>query len=179
MQLTIAILPREDQLAFNQRRWDEVCADPHLRLLDGKFETDHHGKVLFMPPATVSHNDFANEICFLLKELLGGKLRTECPVNTIAGVKVPDVVWFSAERHARSRGLPAHAIAPEICVEVRSPSNTVRELDEKRAWFFDAGAEEVWRCDEDGRMQFFLKGHPTHDAETSQLCPDFPGFVTI
>ncbi|MGF1451948.1 MAG: hypothetical protein ACFB21_07745 [Opitutales bacterium] len=70
--------------------------------------------------------------------------------------------------------MPAHAVAPEICVEGVSPSNTQRKLDEEREWYFDAGAEEVWRCSEGGQMSFFLKAAPKVDAGASMRCPDFP-----
>ena len=34
--------------------------------------------------------------------------------------------------------------APEICIEVVSPSNSVKELSEKTDAYLAAGAEEVW-----------------------------------
>jgi Uma2 family endonuclease len=34
--------------------------------------------------------------------------------------------------------------APEICVEVVSPANSVKELREKTDAYLAAGAEEVW-----------------------------------
>jgi Uma2 family endonuclease len=34
--------------------------------------------------------------------------------------------------------------APEICIEVVSPSNSVKELEEKKSAYLAAGAEEVW-----------------------------------
>lgn len=46
----------------------------------------------------------------------------------------------------------------------------------KMQLYFAQGAQEVWLCDDQGQMQFFL-----HDGEgptgQSRLCPDFP--VTI
>ena len=179
MRLTIELPPREEQLAFNQERWAAWCANPELTHLDGKFETDHNGNLFYMPPLPVNHNKFASRIMRLLDRCLGDFPSMECPVNTIAGIKVPDVVWFSPERWERSTGLPAHSVAPEICVEVVSPGNTVRELDEKRDWFFDAGADEVWRCEQDGQMQFFLKESPKANADASRLCPHFPGLVEL
>jgi Uma2 family endonuclease len=35
-------------------------------------------------------------------------------------------------------------VAPEICIEVVSPSNSVKELQEKREAYLASGAEEVW-----------------------------------
>jgi Uma2 family endonuclease len=34
--------------------------------------------------------------------------------------------------------------APELCIEVVSPSNSRKELQEKTEAFFAAGAKEVW-----------------------------------
>ena len=62
--------------------------------------------------------------------------------------------------------------APEICIEILSPSNTPAEINEKRALYFDAGAAEVWICNLDGSMSFLLG--PDHQAPTSALCPEFP-----
>jgi hypothetical protein len=65
----------------------------------------------------------------------------------------------------------------EICVEVLSPGNTRGEMDEKRELLFEAGAEEMWICDEKGRMFFFMKHAPAEAAGKSILCPDFPDRV--
>jgi Uma2 family endonuclease len=34
--------------------------------------------------------------------------------------------------------------APELCIEVVSPSNSTKELREKTDAYLDAGAQEVW-----------------------------------
>jgi hypothetical protein len=47
-------------------------------------------------------------------------------------------------------------LAPEICVEVLSPSNSAAEINEKLALYFDAGATEVWICNLDGPCPFLL-----------------------
>jgi Uma2 family endonuclease len=64
--------------------------------------------------------------------------------------------------------------AGEICVEVISPSNTKAEMEEKMALYFDAGAVEVWFCDENGKMRFVGKDG---SLERSLLCPDFPVLI--
>ena len=62
-------------------------------------------------------------------------------------------------------------MAPALCVEVASESNTDRELIEKRALYFEAGAQEVWFCDLMGNMSFF---DPAGPRERSAMCPEFP-----
>ncbi len=46
-------------------------------------------------------------------------------------------------------------IAPEICIEVFSRTNTVYEIETKKALYFQCGAIEVWICDSQGQLQFF------------------------
>lgn len=57
--------------------------------------------------------------------------------------------------------------------EICSPSNTRSELDEKKRLYFAAGAKEVWFCERDGAMRFFLDSESGAVAQ-SALLPDFP-----
>jgi Uma2 family endonuclease len=68
--------------------------------------------------------------------------------------------------------------APEICVEVLSPSNTRVEIREKTALYFDAGAKEVWLCSDSGAMTFLRAGE-TQPMPASQICPDFPRQIEL
>jgi Uma2 family endonuclease len=68
--------------------------------------------------------------------------------------------------------------APEICVEVLSPSNTVKEIEEKTVLYFEAGASEVWICDEGGSIRFHFRTPPTIRPR-SELCPRFPHVVEV
>jgi hypothetical protein len=68
--------------------------------------------------------------------------------------------------------------APEICVEVLSPSNTEAEVREKTALYFDAGAREVWHCTSSGAMKFFRLGK-AQPARISHLCPKFPAKIEL
>ena len=61
-------------------------------------------------------------------------------------------------------------LAPEICVEVMSPRNSMAEMQEKRALYLEAGAEEVWIVEEDGTVRFYAD----EERDTSHLAPDFP-----
>lgn len=104
-----------------------------------------------------------------------GEVVAECPISTEDGVKVADVVWLSKERSAATEGQACLEIAPEICVEVISPSNTEAEMREKTALYFAAGADEVWRCEADGRMRYFVS--PETEEPLSSVCPDFPARI--
>ncbi len=62
-------------------------------------------------------------------------------------------------------------IAPEICIEVQSRSNSPAEMIEKRALCLEAGAQEVWVCNEAGELRFF---DVSGELDRSILVPDFP-----
>lgn len=156
--------------------WEEVCADPDLQHLRYKIETNELGQIVMSPPPSFFHQQYEGDIAHLLRTLLsGGKAIQECPVQTPGGTKVADVAWISdARRRQQQRQAPRRAaltIAPEICVEVVSPSNTAEELLGKRDLYFGVGALEFWLCDETGEMSFF-----NHEGslERSALCPGFP-----
>src|SRR5438093_487229 len=97
------------------------------------------------------------------------------PVETADGVKGADVVWLSPARHPGRERYTVMKVAPEICVEIFSPSNSSAEMEERRRLFFECRAEEVWQCD-DGRMQFFASQGP---IAASQLCPAFPNELKV
>ena len=67
--------------------------------------------------------------------------------------------------------------APEICVEVLSPSNTPEEMSEKIALYFESGAREVWIC-EQGTLQFHFSVTP-QVRQSSEMCPDFPPHINV
>ena len=68
--------------------------------------------------------------------------------------------------------------APEICVEVKSPSNTEAEIQEKISLYFDAGAKEVWICGATGAMSFYTPNSPK-PLRSSPMCPEFPRQVKL
>jgi Uma2 family endonuclease len=94
-------------------------------------------------------------LTFLLRTQLGGKIFTELPVQTEKGVKVPDIAWGTKEYYQQHKNDIAATSAPEICVEVMSPSNSKREMKAKVNLYLKAGAIEVWIVNEQGQIQFF------------------------
>lgn len=171
------IPPITDQTAFNLQRWAKLCADPFYASLDHRIETDSHGQIIMSPPPAFDHSDRQGEVLELLLRYAppGGKARPEAPVSTSGGVKAVDVIWISHERLGRSVKNDLLTMAPEICVEILSPSNTRAEIDEKRRLYFESDASEVWICGLDRSMRFFFADDPEGDVHVrSRLCPDFP-----
>jgi Uma2 family endonuclease len=177
--LTLELPPLRRQTAFNLRKWGELCAHAELAKFEGRIETDRHGHIIMTPPAEATHGESQFEIGYLLRTLLPrGRVITECPISTADGVKVADAAWASPER-VKGRGEhPCYIRAPEICIEVISPSNTKLEIQEKMALYFTAGASEVWTCSRNGTMSFFTRGS-TGPMRSSIICPPFPKQIRL
>jgi Uma2 family endonuclease len=171
--ITIQLPDLKSQTTFNLARWSELVTDPELARLSNRIETDRHGHIIMSPPPAARDSRRQARIASLLERLLTrGTPFTECAISTADGVKVTDVAWLAQERPEVKEDPVLFTRAPEICVEILSPSNTPSEIDEKRALYFDAGAAEVWICDLDGSMTFFVG--PGRKQSTSLLCPAFP-----
>lgn len=177
MRFTVDLPTRESQMELNRRRWSQVIADQGLSELPYRIETNEFGQLLMTPPASGEHSSLQGRITILLDRFLGGHSLPECPVSTIAGVKAIDVGWYSVDRYAQVKEQIAFERAPEICVEVLSPSNSDAEMRTKRALYFEAGAEEVWICGTDGVMLFFHSSDPTTPCNSSGRCPSFPASI--
>ena len=156
--------------------WEELCADPSLQDLPYRIELNALNQIV-MSPLFFRHGRYQYKLCALLSQhLQDGEPSVECAVMTADNVKVPDVIWASREfirQHADALALPA---APEICVEVLSPTNRTDEIEGKRALYFRSGAREVWICGLEGEMEFYAaEGR----LDRSRLCPEFPGRVEL
>jgi Uma2 family endonuclease len=173
MQTKIELQPRHEQ---HLARWEELQALPELAKLPFKIETDRLGRILMSPPPFFSHARYAARIIELLHDHLpAGKAFPETPIVTTDGVKVTDAAWFSASyaHELEGQNPPALERAPEICVEVLSPSNTAEEMAEKCALYFEAGAQEVWLCGLHGKIAFYT---PDLSAQ-SAICSEFPSQI--
>ncbi len=178
--LTLELPAHKTQTAFNLRRWAELLADRELRKFEGRIETDRHGHIIMSRPPAPAHGSFQARIASLLERHLStGRVLTECPISTADGVKAADVAWASPERIEELGEQVCFSRAPEICVEVISPSNTQAEIDEEMALYLDAGAREVWLCAESGAMTFFGSARSRQPMRASQLCPPFPKQVQL
>ena len=181
--LTIALPPREDQTAFNLRRWTELCSDTELARalakIEGRVESDRHGRVILSPVSSFTHGSLQSRIAGLLGDgLPNRRIVIACPISTADGVRAADVAWISRARLAKIGENVCLTKAPEICVEVLSPDNTRLEMRDKKALYFAAGAREVWFCDGKGKMTFF-RGATSAGERASTFCPQFPGLVQV
>ncbi len=154
--------------------WSEVIENEILQNLPFKIELNEWGHVV-MSPASNVHGAVQIAIGALLIQLkLEGKVFSECSVKTLKGVKVADVAWASAAFLAKNEMKTPFDVAPELCAEVVSPSNSEAEMVQKRDLYFSRGAKEVWTCTLEGEVSFF---NHYGKVERSDLFPDFPSVL--
>ena len=124
--------------------WLDVIENPLLQNLPFKIELNKFGKLL-MSPASNDHGRVQSRLAaMLLNKLPKGEVITECSIQTSDGVKVADVAWLSDVFVAEFGFVTPYPRAPEICVEIVSPSNSKIEIQEKIQLYLAKGAQEVW-----------------------------------
>lgn len=84
-------------------------------------------------------------------------------------------MWSGVRRISfASTVLPRPPRAPELCVEIVSPSNSRQEMAEKIALYLDAGAGEVWIVFEDGQIEIHdAGGRREHSAFLDPILLEF------
>ncbi|MEM1296336.1 MAG: Uma2 family endonuclease [Verrucomicrobiota bacterium] len=154
--------------------WREVCEKPELKDLPYRIELNELGQIV-MSPASNEHSFRQSK---LIREMLrcatGGEVLPECSINTEDGTKVADVVWFSDEFLAEHGLATPFPNAPEVCVEILSPSNSEKEMERKRQLYFDRGAREVWLCEAGGKLRFYANSGL---VDCSEIFADFPDAI--
>ncbi|KJV05308.1 Uma2 family endonuclease [Methylocucumis oryzae] len=135
--------------------WSEVITSPYFKDLPFKIELNRYGKVE-MTPASNKHGRMQTYIAALLeRKLKKGQAITECSVQTEHGVKVADVAWCS-DAFIRQYGYETpYSHAPDICIEIVSPSNSKEEMRNKVGYYLQAGASEVWVVWENGIVEYY------------------------
>lgn len=130
-----------------------------------------------MSPHKNRHAFLQEQVQDLLDEYAPkGRHPPEFAIATPEGLKAPNSVWMSPERRRDMENTDDPTmLAPEICVEVLSSSNTDEEVKEKRVLYRDAGADEVWVVDEDEQNRFY----GDEEMEHSRIAPDFPTEVRV
>jgi Uma2 family endonuclease len=113
----------------------------------------HHGELVKVAEPEIAHVNAQWQLRELLQRLAGdtGRVHTETPFRPAPEYECwrADVsfVWID-----RWNGINRWLIgAPDLVIEVRSPSNTDAELDEKERVCLANGAREFWLVDTVGR----------------------------
>lgn len=138
-------------------QWSEVVDNPYLENLPFKIELNRYGKIE-MTPASNKQGRLQLKLGALLdRKLKKGEALIECSIQTTEGVKVADVAWGSKAFIKQHGYATPYIQAPEICVEIISPSNSKEEMQIKIQLYLAAGAEEVWIVTEDDSIDYYGK----------------------
>ncbi|KOR31833.1 hypothetical protein TI05_11130 [Achromatium sp. WMS3] len=154
--------------------WKQICIDPLLKNLPYKIELNQWGQIV-MSPANVWHVMTQDHISDLLKSFLDtGRVLQEFPMSTTENVKAPDVVWISDELLDQVKNKTSSHIAPALCIEIMSPGNTKKQLLHKKDLYLAAGAQEVWICKRNSKIEFYDK---SGILRKSKIIPKFPAQI--
>ena len=88
-------------------------------------------------------------------------------------MKVPDVVWCSADFFQQYGLMTPYPVAPELCIEVLSPSNSAQEMAEKTRLYLAQGAHEVWLVYPDTSVAFYSKRGKRQHSRWVKVLPPF------
>ena len=136
-------------------RWSEVIDNPLLQNLPFKIELNRFGNIL-MSPTSNQHGRMQMKIGNnLMNKAPKGEVIAECSIQTSEGVKVADIAWASAEFIDTFAYKTPYPKAPEICVEIVSPSNPKAEISSKVDLYLAKGAIEVWIVYEENRIHIY------------------------
>jgi Uma2 family endonuclease len=131
----------------------DYVLSPHL---DAPWETNGRGQIIVNPTIGLLHSKRVEKITAAIRAVLPEwNIWPEVGLHTSDGIKAPDlsVARPDFEERIDHRGFLLHA--PDLCVEVMSPSNSWEEMRHKTLLYLAAGAREVWICDEAEGLHFF------------------------
>ena len=139
-----------------------LTAEEFARLpnpIDGSKQELVRGEVVTVPPPNFVHGTVQSNVSFALtafaRQTKGGRVTVESGVVTDTGpdtVRGPDVAYWSFERLPADQVPVVYAnVAPDLCVEVKSPSNTPARTTKKVGEYFGCGARMVWVVDPEER----------------------------
>lgn len=155
-----------------------------------RIERDPKGVILIMAPSREDSGARNNEVAYQLMAW-AKRNRTGKALDSSTGfylpngaTRCPDASWISTERLTSARKnrtsgfLPA---CPEFVVEIRSHTDSLRDLQDKMHEYIDCGALLGWLIDPFSRKVFVYR--PSHRTKTldSPLTlgadPVLPGFT--
>jgi Uma2 family endonuclease len=132
----------------------------------------------------------AGEICTLLKNHCKARqpgwvfpegTGFRCFPDDVGRVRKPDTCYIALPRYAvdrfRSEGFVT--VVPDLIVEVVSPNDIAREVEEKRLEWLDAGVREVWIVYPESRSVYVHRAGGGYallraaDPITTPLLPEF------
>jgi Uma2 family endonuclease len=125
--------------------WRMPPSDQRRELVKGELRTMapagfDHGAIIMKLARLLANHVEANRLGVVVGAETGFKLKTD--PDTVRGVDIGFVVASRIERGGRPAGFWSGA--PDLAVEVLSPSDTIEEAEEKVNDYLEAGCRMVW-----------------------------------
>ena len=121
-----------------------------------------NGRIVPLAPTGDEHGDIELELGMRLRiygkesgrgRAVGGEVGVFIHRNPDT-VRAADIVFISKERDVQPKTKGYFEVAPELVVEVLSPSDSWSDVTEKLADYFSAGVDRVWILDTKLRCVF-------------------------
>lgn len=150
-----------------------------------KYELNEGELIAVSPSPRLLHNRVRDEVAFSLRQFVGshrlGEVTLETDFKLSEGVvRIPDAAFIRAERAAGIDPRQRIEGAPDLAVEVASPTDDPDDLVLKAQQYLRAGARAVWVLYPEARMAYLYKpGERPEVREASQNLDDpelLPGF---
>lgn len=155
-----------------------VVSDPRIEAaieyglslkLEAPWETNAQGQIIVNPPIGLRRAKFADRLIAWIKaHLPGWQVWPEVGIHTTDGVKAPDLAVAPPDFVETTDVHGFLLRAPDLCVEIMSPSNTWEEMSHKARLYLSSGAREVWVCDERGELHFFDAAGPRNRSALAE-----------
>ncbi|HET7910965.1 MAG TPA: Uma2 family endonuclease [Pseudolabrys sp.] len=115
-----------------------------------------HGEAVLVPPPQKLHNRVRRRLFLLLEARLrsGGYVDVEVGFRPAPehNILVADVAFVSAERWAAIGDHEWLSGSPELVIEVLSPSNSAKEMNDKEQLCLGSEGQQFWAVDPDLRL---------------------------
>ncbi|MGQ0815176.1 MAG: Uma2 family endonuclease [Gemmatimonadota bacterium] len=160
--------------------YEKLPSDPQYR------DELSRGRLIREPRPGARHGRVAFEIASALREFVRahelGSVEMECGFllnvsdNIVRG---PDAAFIARDRLPKKVPVGFWPFAPDLAIEVVSPSNTTSEIESKVLEYLDAGTRMVWVIDPETRVARVYEGNEAriireHEAlSAGEIVPGF------
>jgi Uma2 family endonuclease len=181
-------LPTKNATYSNKEFWELCKLNPELRL-----EKNSDGSVVITNPVVSDGGrqelNVSAQLWIWAKEngqgiAFGPSAGFTLPTTPTASVRAPDASWIRSDRWnalGESERNQFASIVPDFVAELRSPSDTLRELRAKMREYIEVGVRLGWLIDPSTRsVEVYRPGKDVErieNAETVSGDPELPGFL--
>ncbi|MGB5593911.1 MAG: Uma2 family endonuclease [Crocosphaera sp.] len=164
-----------DFLNLTDEQFYRICQDNR----DLRFERNSHGDLIIMPPTGGETGERNSEINFQLrlwnKQYKLGKVFDSSTgfILPNGANRSPDASWISLEKwqsltsEKRQKFLP---LSPYFVIELRSPSDSLKSLQEKMIEYIDNGTKLGWLINrQDKQVEIYRQGKELEILNNSQI----------